>query len=237
MRDRSTIAFLVLLGWAAVVAAGFVIDAPVPRAAHPDEEGGESLRQRIRLLEEENRALTEQLELRGEFLAGETGGFHPIPARLHPIEDLSPRRRSALLDRGRADGVAAGMGVVSLLGVVGRVAAVGEHHARVLLADDPEFRVAYAVEGRSTTGLAAGGPTPGLLHTLFHGEAGPLESGDELFTAGGDGVFPAGYRIGTLDRTRVRGDAFRIDPSQDFLHAGWVLALSPTPVVARDDRP
>lgn len=232
--NRPTTAVVILAGWVLAIGLGFVLPAPRTGDGASDPNEFTALLQRVQLLEEENRDLAERLALRADFESGTSGGFYAIPARLHPVPDLSPRRRSALLDCGLADGVEPGMGVVSLHGLVGRVVEAGDRHARVMLADDPEFRVAWVVRGREGRGIAAGGPTPGALHALFQADGNDLEAGDVLHTAGGDGVFPPGYLVGTAEAATLHGDRRRVAAIQDFLHAGLVLVLSPAPVAERE---
>ena len=68
----------------------------------------------------------------------------------------SPFRRSVMVNVGRADGVTDGSAVVDGLGLVGRIAGVGERSARVILLNDGSSRVPATVLPSGQRALVAG---------------------------------------------------------------------------------
>src|SRR5262245_7518038 len=144
-RARVRGAFLVLCGWALILASMALRNDGAPSPS--DEERMESARleQRVLLLEAELAAFRHVEGLAERFRATPFIGFSMLAARISTPFDFSPRRRSALIDAGSAEGVHAGDGVVAAEGIVGRIAAGEEQRSRVQLADDPEFRVEFQV--------------------------------------------------------------------------------------------
>ena len=210
-RGQRRFALIVLALWALLAGIGFL----VPRSAGPVDADArhrefDRLRQELLQLAEENRVLRAQLEVQENFSARFPVSYLPHPARLTPLPDLTPRRRSALLDAGREDGVREGQGVVSDLGIVGRVARSGARSSRLCLADDPAFRVHFRAADGLAEGVLQGGPQPGERRVLLRRDTEPLVEGELLITAGHDGVFPPGIVIGQVERVGADHAATRV---------------------------
>ncbi len=209
--------------WAGLVVAGFILQWWSDGREAPELYKWNRLRQENTLLEEQLSALQERQALFGK-VAGRLQGFRAVAAEAL-FEDLSPRRRSALLGVGAEDGVAVHQGVVSEAGVVGIITEVGPHHSRLRLADDAEFRILFTVKERALTGIAAGGPRAGELHPFLLKDSSGFRVGDLLVTAGGDGVFPRGFVIGEVVFAEVPARRTRIATSQDLSQTRRVLVL------------
>jgi rod shape-determining protein MreC len=139
-----------------------------------------------------------------------------IPARVVMRREASNFRRTALVNRGSAHGVAPDMPV--LWGfkhedgrlsacVVGVVEAVGPNASRVLLASDPGFRIAgRMLESRSRViveGKAAAAAPMRLKHVP---EDARVKVGDAVLTSGRLGMFPQGVLIGTV--AKIEGSRY-----------------------------
>lgn len=135
-----------------------------------------------------------------------------IPAR---IVGVNPAHNflSVRLNRGEADGVRAGMPVLTAEGVVGHVQRVVGSYADVVLATDPASKLGVLVQRTRARGTAtgAGGAKPLLLENVLRSE--DVEEGDLVITAGTDGIFPKGLVVGRV--TAVQRNAAGM-----FLHAG-----------------
>jgi rod shape-determining protein MreC len=129
-----------------------------------------------------------------------------LPARLVAVESAG-LFRSALLDRGEADGVVTGGVVVAAEGLLGRIVAVGSGSARVQLLSD---RVAAAgvllvKQGRAAVarGDGKGGATVLYVPTI---EA--VEPGDPVVTTGTDGLYPSDLPVGRISSVTRSGSLF-----------------------------
>lgn len=127
--------------------------------------------------------------------------------------------RSLTIARGRADGIAPGMVVVSGAGLVGRISEVSERSATVQTLVDASSRVnSYtAKSGLEGTVLGEGGPLamdvlpkPGVVAT----------TGESVLTSGIGGLFPRGILVGQVAQFHRRDSATleRADlaPAVDF---------------------
>jgi rod shape-determining protein MreC len=131
----------------------------------------------------------------------------------------SPYRRSAIVNVGRSDGVADGSAVVDGMGLVGRIAGVGEHSARVILLTDASSRVPAAVRPSGQRALVAGhnGEMPVLEFLDQPERANP---GDRVVTTGAGGLFPADILVG---RVAASADGRqRLLPAADFRRLDYV---------------
>lgn len=102
------------------------------------------------------------------------------------------------LNRGLADGAAAGMAVVNEDGLVGRVAAVSQHTAEVHLLTSPQVGVAAMAQDSRVPGVVQGGREAGLLEMIHLPHDALIQVGEIVVSSGWGGVFPPGLRIGTV---------------------------------------
>ncbi len=110
----------------------------------------------------------------------------------------SAQFQSIRINRGESAGVAIGMPVVSPQGVVGHVVRVVANAADVMLLTDPASRVATLVQRNRIRATTAGsGDGEWLNLELVRREDDVIES-DVLVTAGTDGIFPKGLRVGLV---------------------------------------
>jgi rod shape-determining protein MreC len=105
--------------------------------------------------------------------------------------------RTVLVTAGLRDGVRKGSVAMTGEGLVGRVAEVGEHSARVLLLSDISSRIPVTIERTRDQAILAGdnSDNPRLLY-LPHGNA--LTPGDRIVTSTAGGAFPGGLPIGQV---------------------------------------
>lgn len=101
------------------------------------------------------------------------------------------------VDRGRADGVARNMAVVTERGLVGRVSRVTARTATVTLLTDRGSGVGAMVSRTRYPGVVLGQRETMLRMRLFDRDA-QVDIGDEIVTSGLGGTFPQGIRIGTV---------------------------------------
>ena len=104
---------------------------------------------------------------------------------------------SLIIDKGRRDGVRAGMPVLNALGVAGKVAEVAERSAKVILVNDPGFSVAVVNRRTREAGLLSGSLS-GACRLSYLPVAADVKAGDEIVTARLSGVFPEGLLVGQV---------------------------------------
>jgi rod shape-determining protein MreC len=152
--------------------------------------------------------------------------------------DPSPGALTITIDRGTADGVRENLAVIAPGGVVGRVFGTPQAHAAKVQLLIGRNAAAGAVIER----IAAGGVAVGLganddppLHLQLINKSYEINIGDQVLTSGQDGIFPAGFLIGVVERAeRGGGTTYKliaIRPAVNFSHLAIVLVVldPPTP--------
>jgi rod shape-determining protein MreC len=190
------------------------------------------LRDRVSELEAEGRRFPEVLRENRRLLAlvgaRDWGAGSRVGARVIGA-DLSNHEWSVLIDRGREDGVADGMAVVSPEGLVGRVVLAAGAYAKVLLLVDPQHSVGARLTATGETGVLGGGGSGDLRLNLVDAEA-PVEVGEIIVTSGYDrGLYPPGVPIGRVTQVRPGPDGLsklaRARPFVDFSRLDLVEVL------------
>jgi rod shape-determining protein MreC len=129
----------------------------------------------------------------------------------------SPFRRSAMVNVGAEDGVVDGSAVMDGLGLVGRIAGVGQRSARVILLGDGSMRVPATLRPSEQRAMVSGenGPAPVLDFVDSPDEVRP---GDQVVSSGEGGLYPPDIVIGRVvvgadgrKRVRLAADARRLD--------------------------
>ena len=113
----------------------------------------------------------------------------------------SPFRQTVLLNIGKRDGIVDGWAAIDGIGLVGRIAGVGERTSRVILLGDTSSRVAVTIESNGQTGLVVGDNTSQPpIEFLENPET--VHPGDRVMTSGDGGVFPSGILVGQVTQTQ-----------------------------------
>ena len=112
----------------------------------------------------------------------------------------SPFRQTVILNVGQRDGIVDGWAAMDGLGLVGRIAGVGERISRVILLGDTSSRVAVKIESNGQTALVVGDNTSRPpIEFLENSET--VYPGDRVVTSGDGGVFPSGILVGQVTQT------------------------------------
>jgi rod shape-determining protein MreC len=131
------------------------------------------------------------------------------PARIVVVETAGPFQ-SALLDRGRADGILPGGAVVGDAGLLGRVVAAGEHGARVQLLSDRTAATGILLPRTGRAAVARGDGASGV--TLEYVPAiADVAADDEVVTSGTDGIYPRGLLVGKIEAVRRPGSSLFLE--------------------------
>ena len=152
---------------------------------------------RIAELEAENRRLHALLGLKSVL------GLNAIGARVIG-GDATGLGRTVIIDQGSANGVRAGMAVLSTEGVVGRVITAGSQAARVMLINDYNSAL-EAIDERSRTRGLVTGTLSGQVALKYVGRSGDVRVGDTLITSGQDGIYPGKLLVGSVANVAREG--------------------------------
>ncbi|MDE0059465.1 MAG: rod shape-determining protein MreC [Defluviicoccus sp.] len=117
--------------------------------------------------------------------------------------------RSIVVVAGARDGVAKGQAAVTGDGMIGRVVAVGNRSARILLITDLNSRIPVMFEGSRERAILAGDNTA-MPKISFLRHNARVNSGDRVVTSGHGGMLPPGLPIGVV--SSVAGEAIQVRP-------------------------
>ncbi len=124
----------------------------------------------------------------------------PLPTLAAIIQGRDPSLwfKTVTISRGTADGVAKGMPVLTVEGIVGQVLDTGTHYAKVLLASDPNSAVEVLLQESRTQGILKGtGSGYSMQYVLKNNE---VKVGDQVVTSGQSDVFPSGLPVGVVSK-------------------------------------
>jgi rod shape-determining protein MreC len=109
----------------------------------------------------------------------------------------SPFRQSVLLNVGERDGIRDGWATMDGVGLVGRISGVGAQTSRVVLLTDSNSRVPVTVQPSGQKAILSGDNSD-LPPLEFLEKGDEIRPGDQVFSSGDGGVFPAGLLIGQV---------------------------------------
>jgi rod shape-determining protein MreC len=176
------------------------------------------------------REIKELSELYGLSFVGD------VPSVAARVVNASPSNfeLTVVLDKGTADGVAAGMPVVGGGGLVGRVVGASRHRATVLLLTDTDMRVGVRLGRSGDVGVARGRGQGERLVVDFIDAAAEVARGEVAVTSGlQQSVFPPGIPVGRVVRSFVAAGGSQrtvlLDPVVDFRRLTFVRVLQWSP--------
>lgn len=149
--------------------------------------------------------------------------FKPAGARRYAagrvIGSTGPFLRNVIVAVGARDGVVKGQAAVVGEGLVGRVAAVGQRSARVLLITDLNSRIPVMVESTRDRALLAG-DNERTAKLVYLGTVSGVEPGDRVVTSGHGDAFPPGIPVGVVETVAEQG--VRVRPFADLERLDYV---------------
>jgi rod shape-determining protein MreC len=145
-------------------------------------------------------------------------------------EDGSPWFKTLVIDRGGADGLAEGMPVVTVSGIVGRLVKVAANSSRVLLLTDHASAVAAVVQRSRARGVVKG-KGGGLCSLEFALRDEDVKVGDTVITSGIGTVFPKGLPIGEV--TMVKKGSYGIFQTVELRPSVTIAKLEEVLVLLR----
>jgi rod shape-determining protein MreC len=153
------------------------------------------------------------------------------------MQDTSGRFKSAIIDRGSADGIDINDAVVNANGLIGRVILTTKDMAKIQLLTDANCSVGALIERTRRQGVVRGdGGSAAEMHDVP--SLADARPGDRVLTAGIDGIYPKGIPIGVIVKVDQGQNLFKniiVRPSVDFGTIEEVIIIHtrkiPSPVV------
>ncbi len=157
-------------------------------------------RQRYGEILSENRRLHELLDLRSQIRGS------GIAARVI-ARGYDKFMNTLVIDKGKNEGIMKDMSAITPKGLAGKVSAVRDNFADIMLLTDPNFSVAVRLqEGRHEGVLAGTGHRYCILKYVPTEET--IKEGEIVITSGLDGIFPQGIPVGRVAKVRTEGVEF-----------------------------
>src|SRR2546421_2074830 len=141
--------------------------------------------------------------------------------------DTSGRFKSMILDRGSANGIDVNDAVVNANGLIGRVVLTTKDMAKVQLVTDNNASVGVLIERTRRQGVLRGDGI-GSAQLFDIPSLADVQPGDNVLTAGIDGIYPKGIPVGTVVKADKGPDLFKnivVKPSVDFGSIEEVIVL------------
>jgi rod shape-determining protein MreC len=136
--------------------------------------------------------------------------------------------RTAIVNKGSAQGVKTQMPVIHPQGVVGKVVWVSPRYAKVLLLTDPSSGVDVIIQRSRARGVVEGAGKK-VLRLKYVQHNYDVAPGDPVITSGAAGVFPRGLLVGTVQTVRQESkgvfQTVEVNPSVDFDRLEEVLIV------------
>jgi rod shape-determining protein MreC len=123
------------------------------------------------------------------------------------FEAPDPFSRRVVIDRGAAQGVAAGSPVINEAGVLGQVTRVYPLSAEVTLLTDREAAIPLLNARTQMRNAAAGRADGSGMELRFLAANADIKVGDLMTTSGLDGVYPPGLPVAQVTVVERRGDS------------------------------
>ncbi len=166
--------------------------------------------------------------------------FELLPAPVVFRDEFS-WSKTIIISRGRRDGLLPSMPVIRGGVLIGKIVEAGYMNSKVLLINDPTFKVGVILRPSEAAGILEG-RGEGLARINFLPLDAKISIGDEIYTSGTGSVFPAGYHIGSVIRVerdernfyqraevQLAADMRSMDAVTVIKHAPPNLSLAPEP--------
>ena len=161
-----------------------------------------------------------------------------IPAKVVD-NSLNSKENLMTIDKGRADGVAADMGVACGNGVVGVGYLVSEHYSVVIpVLNASSSRISCAIRNRGSFGyLHWDGGDPSVAYLEDVPRHAKFKLGEWVVTSGFSSIFPSGVSVGKIEQAYNSRDGLsyklKIRLSTDFTNLRDVVVISDKSIAER----
>jgi rod shape-determining protein MreC len=117
----------------------------------------------------------------------------------------SDQSRLLILDKGSRDGLKPDMAVITPDGIVGKLRDVFPTTAQLLLINDPTSGAGVLLASTRIHAIVRGSPLGRVLINNLTPDS-RIQPGEAVLTSGGDGVFPRGLPVGTIESIALDPD-------------------------------
>jgi rod shape-determining protein MreC len=205
----------------------------------------EQLNKQVAELRSENNRLREQIQSEMRLrkvlqLKTQVGG--PVQIAEVVGRGPSPFLQALFINKGRKDGLVRGMPVLQADGLVGRLEKTSDHHAQVLLLNDPGFAVDCLSQRSRVRGVWTGHPD-GFCQIKYVSRNDDIQTGDPIITSGLDELFPKGITLGRVKRvvSQVKGNFLFVEASPQVnlgqIEEVLIIQKKPRYASSSDDAP
>lgn len=145
-------------------------------------------------------------------------------------QDVSPEFRMIRINKGMRQGVEAGMAVISLEGVVGRVIRAGKEFSDVLSLLDSSSAIDALLQRNRVRGVVEGLGGNSLAMKYLR-RTDDVQEGDLIVSSGIGGLFPKGLTIGKVIAVKKKNfgisQSVEVAPAADFNRLEEVTVIDP----------
>jgi len=145
-------------------------------------------------------------------------------------QDVSPEFRMIRINKGSKQGVEAGMAVISLEGVVGRVIRAGKEFSDVLSLLDSSSAIDSLLQRNRVRGVVEGLGGQNLSMKYLR-RTDDVQEGDLIVSSGIGGLFPKGLSIGKVVAVKKKNfgisQTVEVAPTADFNRLEEVTVIDP----------
>lgn len=116
-----------------------------------------------------------------------------------------------IINQGEDNNVSLGQAVIDSTGIFGQIVEVNKHYSRVVLISDKTTRISIENNRTKFRAIASGIADYNFINILQVPKTTDFQVGDLIVSSGIDGVYPAGYSVGTVvSITKVNNSPFLI---------------------------
>ncbi len=146
------------------------------------------------------------------------------------VSETSRANNYITIDKGSADGILPGMGVISATGVVGKVRSCSEHFSVITSILHSQFMVSTRLVRSGEIGpVRWESKDPSLVSMMDVSRYKKVMKGDSAVTSNFNSVFPPGIMVGTVKSVRIRPDQtfydIDLNVATDFASLSYVYVV------------
>lgn len=143
-----------------------------------------------------NESYLENIRLKESLAFKQKSSLKLIPARVI-ARSADSWSSGVIIDKGSYNGIRPGMGVITYLGLAGRIMEVTNSTSKVMLLSDPSLGVSSFIQRNRQEGLVSGTLGSNLIMKYLPEEA-DIKIGDTVISSGLNNVYPKGILIGKI---------------------------------------